>query len=344
MPTLLQTPGVYIQEVTGPGVIQGVGTSTAAFIGPAVVGPIGQPTFLTTFDDYKRIFGTLPDGNLALYITSPRRFYLTDAVSGFFQNGGTQAYVYRVGTGKQATWAVTNQAATPETVFLVQAIALGSCRQRADRGDRRLQPTRPRASRWPPAARQSTPSTRRIRCSPSTTPARSPGRRHRDRRPARDGRRRQERHDHQYDHPPGPARRARRDQHARPRRHHPRRPRACGSTRRRTRPEPVRRQRRPDQWGGCYQQPGDRTTRSSRRSIAPRLADAGARAPADEDIPPRPDGPDAHLAGVHPDDHAHRREPGEILEPLAQPHPPQLRDAGGAPRPWSRSSRRHCRR
>ena len=126
MPTLLQTPGVYIQEVTGPGVIQGVGTSTAAFIGPALVGPMNQPTLLTTFDDYKRIFGTLPNGNLALYVTSPRRFYLTDAVSGFFQNGGTQAYVYRVGTGKQTTWAVSNQAATPEPVFLVQAIALGS--------------------------------------------------------------------------------------------------------------------------------------------------------------------------------------------------------------------------
>jgi uncharacterized protein len=126
MPTLYQTPGVYIQEVTGPGVIQGVGTSTAVFIGPTVVGPIGQPIFVTTFDDYKRSFGTLPNGNPALYIASPRRFYLTDAISGFFQNGGTQAYVYRVGTGMQATWAVTNQAATPETVFLVQALALGS--------------------------------------------------------------------------------------------------------------------------------------------------------------------------------------------------------------------------
>ena len=126
MATLYQTPGVYIQEVTGPGVIQGVGTSTALFIGPAVVGPIGQPVFVTTFDDYRRGFGTLPNGNPALYITSPRRFYLTDAVTGFFQNGGTQAYVYRVGNGAQATWAVTNQAATAETVFLVQALALGS--------------------------------------------------------------------------------------------------------------------------------------------------------------------------------------------------------------------------
>ena len=34
------TPGIYIQEVTGPGVIAGVGTSTAAFIGPATAGPL----------------------------------------------------------------------------------------------------------------------------------------------------------------------------------------------------------------------------------------------------------------------------------------------------------------
>ena len=118
------TPGVYIQELTGPGVIAGVGTSTAAFLGPAVVGPIGVPQLVTTYDDYVRVFGTLPDGTVAPYIPGSKRFYLTSAVRGFFDNGGTLAYILRVGTAKQATWAVTNQ--KNETAFLVQATAPGA--------------------------------------------------------------------------------------------------------------------------------------------------------------------------------------------------------------------------
>ena len=42
-----QAPGVYIQEIDVAGPIAGVGTSTAAFIGPAQRGPIGRPVKLT---------------------------------------------------------------------------------------------------------------------------------------------------------------------------------------------------------------------------------------------------------------------------------------------------------
>ena len=82
------TPGIYIQEVTGPGVIAGVGTSTAAFIGPATAGPLLDPRRVSSFDEYLALFGTLPDGTIAPYITVPRTFYLTHAVRGFFENGG----------------------------------------------------------------------------------------------------------------------------------------------------------------------------------------------------------------------------------------------------------------
>ena len=46
-------PGVYIEEITGPDVIAGVGTSTAAFLGPAADGPY-TPKTITIFDDFKR--------------------------------------------------------------------------------------------------------------------------------------------------------------------------------------------------------------------------------------------------------------------------------------------------
>jgi uncharacterized protein len=51
-------PGVYVEEVSsGAGPIEGVATSTAAFVGEAVRGMPGFPYFLTSFDDYVRLLG-----------------------------------------------------------------------------------------------------------------------------------------------------------------------------------------------------------------------------------------------------------------------------------------------
>src|SRR5436190_20321717 len=92
------TPGVYIEEVTGPGVIAGVGTSTAAFIGPAARGPLLQPTRITSLDQYIDLFGTKPDARPWPYLyDGATPYYLGFAVEGFFRNGGTQASVVRVG-------------------------------------------------------------------------------------------------------------------------------------------------------------------------------------------------------------------------------------------------------
>lgn len=78
--------GVYIEEVErGPRPIEGVPTSTAAFLGETQRGPI-LPTLVTSFSDYSRVFGgALSDDR-----------YIPDALSGFFANGGHQAYVCRV--------------------------------------------------------------------------------------------------------------------------------------------------------------------------------------------------------------------------------------------------------
>jgi hypothetical protein len=87
-------PGVYIEELPATGPIEGVGTSTAAFIGPAMSGPLAVPTKVTSWTDFKRVFGD--------YITLPR-VYLANAVEGFFKNGGTVAYMVRVGTARRAS-------------------------------------------------------------------------------------------------------------------------------------------------------------------------------------------------------------------------------------------------
>ena len=118
-------PGVYIEEVTGPGVIAGVGTSTAAFIGPAGAGPLLEPTRITSLDDYIHVFGTSRDGRPWPYLyDGSTPYYLGFAVEGFFRNGGTQAFVVRVGTAAQSRRVFQNRA--NKDAFVVRAVAEGT--------------------------------------------------------------------------------------------------------------------------------------------------------------------------------------------------------------------------
>src|SRR5262245_58176189 len=87
-------PGVYVQELPAAGSIEGVGTSTAAFLGPARNGEPNTPTFITSFDEFRQRFDSRPLNG----------FYLWYAVRGFFENGGRHAYVVRVSSGSYATW------------------------------------------------------------------------------------------------------------------------------------------------------------------------------------------------------------------------------------------------
>ena len=87
------SPGVYVEEFeSGMQAMEGVGTSTAGFIGMAEKGPvIGTPVFLTSFADFRRSFGSY----LSESTHGPNRF-LPYAVEQFFANGGARCYVMRV--------------------------------------------------------------------------------------------------------------------------------------------------------------------------------------------------------------------------------------------------------
>jgi hypothetical protein len=120
---IFDVPGVQIDEITSPGVIAGVGTSTAAFIGPALAGPLNQPTRISSFDEFLQQFGLLqPNGTYMPYIFAPRTFYLAHGVRAFFDNGGRQTYIVRVGTAVTAEWDIKNQKTpTEEVAFRLQA-------------------------------------------------------------------------------------------------------------------------------------------------------------------------------------------------------------------------------
>lgn len=104
------TPGVYIEEIErGPRPIEGVPTSTAAFLGETERGAI-RPRMVTSYKEYQRWFGgTFGDGKFMPYV-----------VNGFFENGGKRLYVCRL-VGERATPA---EAAFGQ--FLVRAAGPGS--------------------------------------------------------------------------------------------------------------------------------------------------------------------------------------------------------------------------
>ena len=79
--------GVYVEE-TSSGIhpIEGVSTSTAAFVGAARIGPIDSPVHVENHGDYARTFGS----------GSPATT-LDHAVRLFFENGGSDALIVRVG-------------------------------------------------------------------------------------------------------------------------------------------------------------------------------------------------------------------------------------------------------
>lgn len=92
MPEYL-SPGVYVEEYESGAVpMEGVGTSTAGFIGLAEKGAvIGKPQLVTSFSDYVRTYG----GYLSETKFGDKRF-LPYAVEHFFINGGSRAFVMRV--------------------------------------------------------------------------------------------------------------------------------------------------------------------------------------------------------------------------------------------------------
>jgi phage tail sheath protein FI len=87
MPVKPTFPGVYIEEVpSGVRTIVGVATSVGAFIDSFARGPMSRALQIFSFADFEREFGGLDAQSEASY-----------AIQQFFLNGGSEAWVIRVG-------------------------------------------------------------------------------------------------------------------------------------------------------------------------------------------------------------------------------------------------------
>ena len=105
MPEYL-APGVYVEETSFRAKsIEGVGTTTTAFVGPTRRGPIittefdeagnppAAPELLTSYADFERMYGGVEDLQFGNADTAN---YLAHSVVQFFNEGGSRLYVARV--------------------------------------------------------------------------------------------------------------------------------------------------------------------------------------------------------------------------------------------------------
>ncbi len=131
MPEYL-APGVYVEETSFRAKsIEGVGTSTTAFVGPTRKGPFRvnvntpePPELLTSYGDFERIYGGFGDLALGAGVVSTN--YLAHAVRAFFNEGGSRLYVSRVVGGGATTAAVNVTGANAEQVRFVSRFP-GTC-------------------------------------------------------------------------------------------------------------------------------------------------------------------------------------------------------------------------
>ena len=130
-----KAPGVYIEEITPAGPIAGAGTSTAVLIGQVAKtladGDLNQPVFVTNWTAYTDAFGGY-DPALALPF----------AVRGFFENGGTAAYILPIKDTTALDAALDQLTRVPDVSIVclpgvvdagLQAKVIGHCEAMGDR-------------------------------------------------------------------------------------------------------------------------------------------------------------------------------------------------------------------
>lgn len=95
MPEYL-APGVFVEETSfRQKTIEGVSTSTTAFVGPTRFGPAsGEPPLLTSYSEFERIYGGLDQ--LQFDTEDLTHNYIAHAVRGYFEEGGRRLYIARV--------------------------------------------------------------------------------------------------------------------------------------------------------------------------------------------------------------------------------------------------------
>ena len=123
MAETLLSPGVFLNENDLSQITQGPVVAGAAIVGPTVTGPVNIPTVVTTYSQYKSIFGAafISGGNNYEYLTSI-------AALNYFEQGGNSLLVTRVASGSYtpASATVPNEIVAIQGQFATASINLAA--------------------------------------------------------------------------------------------------------------------------------------------------------------------------------------------------------------------------
>jgi phage tail sheath protein FI len=123
MAETLISPGVFVSENDLSQITQGPIAAGAAILGPTVTGPKNIPTLVTTYSEYKSIFG-------ASFVSGgvPYEYLTSIAALNYFEQGGESLLVTRVASGSYtpATASVPNSIASVPGVFTNGTIAVST--------------------------------------------------------------------------------------------------------------------------------------------------------------------------------------------------------------------------
>jgi hypothetical protein len=121
MAETLISPGVFLNENDLSQITQGPVAAGAALLGPTVTGPVNIPTLVTSYSEYKALFG-------ASFISGGFNYeYLTSiAALNYFEQGGDSLLITRVASGSYT--AATSSVLNPSTSssFDLETLSVGT--------------------------------------------------------------------------------------------------------------------------------------------------------------------------------------------------------------------------
>ena len=118
------SPGVFTRENDISFIQPSPVEAGAAIIGPAVKGPVEEPTIVTSYNDYVRKFGTTFESG-----STKQEYFTSIAVKNYFQQGGNTCLVTRIVTGSFASAQnthVSSSAKDSTEPFVIKTIGKGA--------------------------------------------------------------------------------------------------------------------------------------------------------------------------------------------------------------------------
>ena len=121
MAETLISPGVFLNENDLSQITQGPVAAGAALLGPTVTGPVNIPTLVTSYSEYKALFG-------AAFVSGGANYeYLTSiAALNYFEQGGDSLLVTRIASGSYTPATSSVNGINGNVSFVLETLSQGT--------------------------------------------------------------------------------------------------------------------------------------------------------------------------------------------------------------------------